>query len=204
MWLIAGGKMNEKMGICYGDLANNIPNPEKAIKLIQSLNAKRVKIYAAQPHILNATKNTDLQISIMVPNNLIPNISTNQALADQWVSSNVLPFYPESKIRYLLVGNEILSNQPNTTWFQLVPAIRKIRHSVKKFGLKKIKVPYLLPNLDFNTNFLFYCISYIYFFFIEITDWWLCFHCPFALKLTILFFLKMNIWRNSLLTRSNS
>ncbi|KAL0436197.1 UNVERIFIED_CONTAM: putative glucan endo-1,3-beta-glucosidase A6 [Sesamum radiatum] len=116
------------------------PHPSASIQLIQKLNGKRVKIYGTNPNILKAIQGTDLQISIMVPNNLIPDISTNQTLADQWVQTNVVPFYPESKIRYLLVGNEILSNPPNTTWFKLVPAMRKIRSSVKKFGLHKIKV----------------------------------------------------------------
>ncbi|XP_073039288.1 probable glucan endo-1,3-beta-glucosidase A6 [Primulina eburnea] len=136
----SSGVMQPKMGVCYGELGNNLPAPWKSIKLIQKLHAKRIKIYGTNPKILRSIQSTDIQISIMVPNNLIPDISTNQTLADEWVQSNVVPFYPKSKIRYLLVGNEILSNPPNTTWFRLVPAIRKIRHSVKKFGLKKVKV----------------------------------------------------------------
>ncbi|KAK4409171.1 putative glucan endo-1,3-beta-glucosidase A6 [Sesamum angolense] len=134
------GEMQPKIGVCYGELGNNLPTPSESIQLIQKLNGKRVKIYGTNPKILKSIQGTDLQISIMVPNNLIPDISTNQTLADQWVQTNVVPFYPESKIRYLLVGNEILSNPPNTTWFKLVPAMRKIRSSVKKFGLHKIKV----------------------------------------------------------------
>ncbi|KAL3850438.1 hypothetical protein ACJIZ3_012320 [Penstemon smallii] len=136
----SSGEMQPKMGVCYGELGNNLPIPSKSIQLIQKLNAKRIKIYGTNPKILKAIQHTDIQISIMVPNQLIPAISTNQTLADHWVHSNVVPFYPKSKIRYLLVGNEILSNQPNSTWFKLVPAMRKIRYSVKKFGLKKIKI----------------------------------------------------------------
>ncbi|KAI3450819.1 hypothetical protein Pfo_007484 [Paulownia fortunei] len=134
------GEMQPKMGVCYGDLGNNLPAPPISVQLIQKLNAKRIKIYGTNPETLKSIQGTDLQISIMVPNQLIPDISTNQTLADQWVQTNVVPFYPKSKIRYLLIGNEILSNPPNTTWFKLVPAMRKIRNSVKKFGLNKIKV----------------------------------------------------------------
>ena len=47
------------------------------MELIKSLKAKRIKIYDADPDILNALRN---------------------------------PFYPDVKIRYLLVENEILSN----------------------------------------------------------------------------------------------
>ncbi|XP_073136964.1 probable glucan endo-1,3-beta-glucosidase A6 [Henckelia pumila] len=110
-------------------IGNNLPSPSESIKLVQKLNGKRIKIYGANPKTLQDIQNTDIQISIMVPNDLIHDISTNQTLADEWVRLNVVPFYPKSKIRYLLVGNEILSNSPNT-----------IRYSMRKFGLKKIKV----------------------------------------------------------------
>lgn len=132
--------MQAKVGICYGQLGNNLPTPKKSVELIRGLKAKRVKIYDANPQILTALKGTDLQVSVMVPNDIITNISKNQTLADQWVKTNIVPFYPETKIRYLLVGNEILSNPPNTTWFNLVPAMRKIKYSVKRFGLHKVKV----------------------------------------------------------------
>lgn len=133
--------ISEKLGICYGQLGNNLPNPYKSVHLItKTLKAKRVKIYDANPHILNALGGTDLQVSVMVPNQLLVNISSNQSLSHEWVSNNVLPFYPRTKIRYLLVGNEILSVSDDTLRLALVPAMRRIRTSIKEFGLHKIKV----------------------------------------------------------------
>ncbi|KAK7256112.1 hypothetical protein RIF29_29546 [Crotalaria pallida] len=127
-------------GICYGQLGNNLPPPHKSIKLIKSLKAKRVKIYDTSPQILHALKNTSLHVSIMVPNQIIPNISTNQTFSNQWVQNNVLPFYPHTLIRYLLVGNEVITSTTNLTWPHLVPAMRKIKHSLKLLGLRKVKV----------------------------------------------------------------
>ncbi|CAL5191921.1 unnamed protein product [Lathyrus oleraceus] len=127
-------------GICYGQLGNNLPTPSKSIPLIKSLNTKRIKLYDTNPQILTSLKNTNLQVSIMLPNELITNISANQTLSDQWIKSNVVPFYPQTLIRYLLVGNEIISSTPNTTWPHLVPAMRRIKHSLKKLRIKKIKV----------------------------------------------------------------
>ncbi|KAM7264459.1 hypothetical protein ACFE04_002142 [Oxalis oulophora] len=78
----------------------------------------------------------------MVPNELIINVSLSQSFSDKWVLKNVVPFHPETKIRYLLVGNEVLS-QPDLklTWWNLVPAMRNIRVSLKRYNLyKKIKV----------------------------------------------------------------
>ncbi|XP_052171216.1 probable glucan endo-1,3-beta-glucosidase A6 [Diospyros lotus] len=132
--------ISEKVGVCYGQLGNNLPSPPKSAELIKTLKAKRVKIYDANPEILQALSGTDLQVSIMVPNELLANISADQKLADHWVRTNVVPFYPQVKIRYLLVGNEILSSSDNTTKFSLVPAMRRIRRSVKGHELRKIKV----------------------------------------------------------------
>ncbi|XP_018501373.2 probable glucan endo-1,3-beta-glucosidase A6 [Pyrus x bretschneideri] len=137
---ISSAELAAKVGVNYGQLGNNLPSPSQSVKLIQSLNAKRVKLYDANPKILTALRNTDLQVSIMVPNELINNISSNQTLADQWVHVNVVPFYPETLIRYLLVGNEILSQPDKQIWFNLVPAMRKIKAALKTHRITKVKV----------------------------------------------------------------
>lgn len=128
------------MGICYGQLGNNLPTPPQSLELIKSANATRVKIYDANPQILKSLENTDIQVSIMVPNEIITNITKNKTLADQWIRTNLLPHYPQTKILYLLIGNEILSLPRNPTWFNLVPAMKRIRTSLKANGLGKIKV----------------------------------------------------------------
>ncbi|XP_044502742.1 probable glucan endo-1,3-beta-glucosidase A6 [Mangifera indica] len=137
---LSSAKISSQVGICYGQLGNNLPSPSDSVKLIQSLKATRVKIYDANPEILKALKNTDIQASIMLPNNLIVNISSSQTLADKWVKKYVLPYYPDTKIRYLLIGNEVLSSPDNLTWASLVPAMQKIRYSLKTLGASKIKV----------------------------------------------------------------
>ncbi|XVF72314.1 hypothetical protein PTKIN_Ptkin12aG0111200 [Pterospermum kingtungense] len=137
---ISSGEISSQVGINYGQLGDNLPLPKESVKLIQSIGAKRVKIYDANPDILNALKDTNLQVSIMVPNEIITNISTDQKLADSWVEFNVVPFYPKTKIRYLLVGNEVISSSPNETWYNIVPAMRKIKTALKTHSLSKIKV----------------------------------------------------------------
>lgn len=140
--MVSGAEFSGKAGVNYGQLGNNLPSPSRSVELIKSLRGKRVKLYDANPEILKALKNTNLQVSIMVPNQLISNISSNQTLADEWVRSNVVPFYPDTLIRYVLVGNEILSlyNTDTQSWYNLVPAMRKIKSSLKAHGIHKVKV----------------------------------------------------------------
>ncbi|EPS58986.1 hypothetical protein M569_15824, partial [Genlisea aurea] len=140
LYFFSDGTPATKLGICYGELGNNLPPPSESVRLIEKLKAGRVKIYDANPEILKALKGKNLLVSVMLPNQLIPAVAADQKFSDEWVRKNVAPFYPATKIRYILVGNEILSNPPNTTWFELVPAMKRIRISVVKLGMKKIKI----------------------------------------------------------------
>ncbi|KAL5702768.1 hypothetical protein ACHQM5_027941 [Ranunculus cassubicifolius] len=136
-------KISSKIGINYGQLGNNLPSPSQSIQLIKNLKAKRVKLYNADPQLLKLLSNTNLEVSIMISNQEISNISSNQTLANQWVRTNILPFYPQTKIRFLLVGNEVLSfysDQDKQTWSNLVPAMTRIKRSLKNHNITKIKV----------------------------------------------------------------
>ncbi|CAH8343698.1 unnamed protein product [Eruca vesicaria subsp. sativa] len=146
-------KFSGRPGINYGQLGNNLPSPSDSVKLIQSLNAKRVKLYDANPTILAALNATDITVSVMIPNELIINISKSQPLSDEWIRSNILPFHPSTKIRYLLVGNEILSSADSELKSSLVPAMRKIQRSLKKLGVKKVKVGTTLAVDVLKTSF---------------------------------------------------
>ncbi|KAJ3688545.1 hypothetical protein LUZ61_017709 [Rhynchospora tenuis] len=130
------------LGVNYGTLGNNLPSPEQSVQLIRKLNAGSVKINDANASILSALAGTGLRVSIMVPNQIIPSIAANQSAADEWVSTNVLPFLPATRIRYLLVGNEVLSDYSikNSTWQAIVPAIKNLHQSLKSSAIYNIKL----------------------------------------------------------------
>ncbi|OVA20426.1 Glycoside hydrolase [Macleaya cordata] len=140
---LSNAEISRKIGVAYGQLGNNLPSPSISIQLLKAMKVGKVKLYDANPEILKSLSGTKIHVSIMVPNQAISNISSNQTLADEWVLKNIVPFYPKTLIRFLLVGNEILSyysDQDRQTWFDLVPAMRKIRQSLKTYNMLKIKV----------------------------------------------------------------
>ncbi|KAH0449016.1 hypothetical protein IEQ34_022816 [Dendrobium chrysotoxum] len=130
------------LGVDYGQLGDNLPSPEASVALMHSLRASAVKIYDANPEILRALSGSNLVVSVMVPNGLLPSIGTNQSAADAWVSSNIVSFYGSVRLRFLLVGNEILSNYASnsTFWPYLVPAMTRLHRSIRLFSLRGIKV----------------------------------------------------------------
>ncbi|KAJ0034300.1 hypothetical protein Pint_25546 [Pistacia integerrima] len=153
---LIGAATSNKIGINYGQLGNNLPSPYQSIQLIKSMEAGQVKIYDANPEILKLLSGTNLKVSIMVQNHEIIDISSSQTSADQWVQNNVLAYYPETMIRFILVGNEILSYsspQDQQIWHNLVPAMHKIKNSLTTQNIHNIKVGTPLAMDIFQTSF---------------------------------------------------
>ncbi|KAK6772844.1 hypothetical protein RDI58_028082 [Solanum bulbocastanum] len=139
------------IGVNYGRVANNLPSPYDSIELLKNMKAGRVKIYDANPEILRLLSGTNLQVSIMVPNNQISIVAANQSAANQWVRDNVLPYYPNTMIRYILVGNEVLSNKDDQgLWYDLIPAMNNIRNSIDQHNIHNIKIgtPFAMDILE--------------------------------------------------------
>ncbi|GLJ48783.1 hypothetical protein SUGI_1028770 [Cryptomeria japonica] len=133
--------MKYKIGVNYGQLGNDLPSPQEVVPMLQKMNVGMVKLYDANPEILKALSNTGIKVSVMVRNEDIANVSSNQSFANNWVKRNVIYFYPGTRIITVLVGNEILSDYGhNQTWYQLVPAMRKIRQALLRYNLHHIRV----------------------------------------------------------------
>ncbi|XP_027191500.1 probable glucan endo-1,3-beta-glucosidase A6 [Cicer arietinum] len=140
---LSGAKAYSNIGVNYGVLGNNLPSPYRSIELLTIMKAARVKLYDANPDILRLLSTTKLKVSIMIPNHEISGIAANQSIADEWVRNNVVPFYPKTMIRFLLVGNEVLSynsEQGHKMWHDLVPAMRSIKRSLKSLNIRDIKI----------------------------------------------------------------
>lgn len=138
-----GARALSNIGVNYGQLGNNLPSPYRSIELLTTMKAGFVKLYDANPEILRLLSTTKLKVSIMIPNHEISGIAANQSIADEWVRNNILPYYPKTMIRYLLVGNEVLSynsEQAHRMWHDLVPAMQSIKRALKSQNIRGIKI----------------------------------------------------------------
>lgn len=104
------------------------------------MNVRHVKLYDSDPEVLKLMSGTNIHVTIMVPNDRISRIASNRSEADQWVEDNVLPHYPSTKIRFVLVGNEVFTLKNQQLWLDLVPAMRYIRKSLSERNIHNIKV----------------------------------------------------------------
>ncbi|KAK8548400.1 hypothetical protein V6N12_061314 [Hibiscus sabdariffa] len=137
--LVSSVDISNKIGVNYGRRGDNLPSPYRSIETVRSMNVGRMKLYDSDHEMLKLLSGTNISVSTMVPNNDIIRIASSQAAAEQWVQSNVLDFYPDTTIRFVLVGNEVLSHDQRI-WPSLVPAMRRIKNSLNAHDITNIKV----------------------------------------------------------------
>ncbi|KAG5557668.1 hypothetical protein RHGRI_007799 [Rhododendron griersonianum] len=128
------------IGVNYGTIANNLPPPAQVAQFIKDKTIiDRVKIFDMNPDIIRGFANTGILLSVTVPNGDIAALANRRA-ARRWVTSNIKPFYPQTKINHILVGNEVLHWGDQNMITNLVPAMRAIHNALKRAGVGEIKV----------------------------------------------------------------
>eukprot|EP00249_Psilotum_nudum_P004237 c17777_g1_i1 orf=383-1750(-) len=128
------GAGSNLLGINYGTVADNLPPASEVVKLIQSTQFTKVKIYNADPDILTAFANTGIEIIIGIPNEQVGNF-TNLAKAQQWVTDNVAAHLPATQIVLVTVGNEVLSTNNELLISQIVPVMVNLHTVLVSMGL---------------------------------------------------------------------
>ncbi|KAG6555136.1 hypothetical protein Mapa_003171 [Marchantia paleacea] len=125
------------LGVCYGELGYDLPPISTTIKLLKELHADAVRLYDANPSVLTGLRGTGLGVIISMLDSELKDVGQNPSTADSWVKKYVSPFYPSTRITYVVVGNEILS--PDTVdefGPYLVPAMWNVYYALADRGLQ--------------------------------------------------------------------
>ncbi|KAK4431188.1 Glucan endo-1,3-beta-glucosidase [Sesamum alatum] len=114
LFLLAAITTVHSIGVNYGTLGNNLPPPTQVAQFLKEKTIiDGIKIYDANPDILRAFANTGIHVTVTVPNDQIPNLTVVRN-ARRWVTADIKPFYPQTKIHYVLVGNETSTGDHRT------------------------------------------------------------------------------------------
>lgn len=127
-------------GINYGRLADNIPSPDKVVTLLKAAKIKNVRIYDADPDVLNAFGGTGLELVVGLTNGLVKEMNSEADKALDWVKQNVQAFYPKTHIVGIAVGNEILGGGDLELSEALLGAAKNIHNATKKLGLTGVQI----------------------------------------------------------------
>ncbi|CAN8254518.1 unnamed protein product [Cochlearia groenlandica] len=127
------------IGVNYGTLGN-LPPPNQVANFIKTQTLiDSVKIFDVNPDILRAFAGTGISVVVTVPNGDITALA-NGRQARRWVLKNIKPFHPQTKIKYISVGNEILLSGDNNMISNLLPAMRNLNNALVRAGVRDVKV----------------------------------------------------------------
>ncbi|KAK9727008.1 hypothetical protein RND81_05G251700 [Saponaria officinalis] len=122
------------VGINYGQIANNLPSPSRVAILLQSIQINRVKLYDADPNVLLAFANSNVEFIIGLGNGDLQSM-TNPSNAQNWIQTHVQPYISQTKITCITVGNEILTGDDTQLMSYLLPAMKSVYSALQTLGL---------------------------------------------------------------------
>ncbi|VFQ95377.1 unnamed protein product [Cuscuta campestris] len=134
--LLTGSHAGIGVGINYGQIADNLPSHSSVVTLLQSLNIKRVKLYDADPDVLEAFSGSDVEFVVGLGNEYLQKM-TDPAQAQAWVQQNIQPHVGKTKITCITVGNEVVTGTDLQARSSLLPAMKSVRNALVNLGLEK-------------------------------------------------------------------
>ncbi|KAJ8768282.1 hypothetical protein K2173_021222 [Erythroxylum novogranatense] len=139
------------VGINYGQIANNLPSPPRVSSLLQSLNISRVKLYDADPNVLLAFSNTNVEFIIGLGNESLQTMADPNK-AQSWIQQHVQTHLPQTKITSIIVGNEIFNSNDPQLMSSLLPAMQTVYNTLVNLGLDKQVTVTAAHSLNFLAN----------------------------------------------------
>ncbi|XP_074327081.1 glucan endo-1,3-beta-glucosidase 14-like [Apium graveolens] len=118
-----------RKGNQYGQIGNNLPQPEKVLELLRSLRITKARIYDTNPQILTAFAHSGVELSVTVPNEMLG------VLMDPQQATHIKPNVPATRITDIAVGNEVFTGDDTSLVAKLVPAIISIHGALVQLGL---------------------------------------------------------------------
>lgn len=84
------------IGVNWGTTASHPLPPPKVVELLKSNNITRVKLFDADPLVLQALSGSNIGVTVGIPNSMLRSLNSSKKAAESWVHDNVT--------RYLSTG----------------------------------------------------------------------------------------------------
>ncbi|KAI3911371.1 hypothetical protein MKW98_010258 [Papaver atlanticum] len=105
----------------------------------------RMRLYQPDPSVFEALRHSEIHVMVGVPNQDILDLALYYDAAQDWVTTNIRPYWSDVKFRQIVVGNNAI---PGESAEFVLPAIKNVHNALKDGGLwHKIKVSTSVPSL---------------------------------------------------------
>ncbi|PIA48292.1 hypothetical protein AQUCO_01400708v1 [Aquilegia coerulea] len=144
----------QSIGVCYGRIGDDLPPPAQVVALYRSQNIGRMRIYDPNQEVLQALRGSNIELILGVPNPDLQGLAADASAATTWVETNVRNFFPDVRIKYIAVGNEV-SPANNAQYVSFVlPAMQNIYNAIVAAGLQgQIRVSTAIDTRVLGTSY---------------------------------------------------
>ncbi|KAF8669167.1 hypothetical protein HU200_051494 [Digitaria exilis] len=132
--LFAVAEAAGEVGVNYGRVANNLPDPASVVTLLKQNGITMVKLFDANQKVLTSLANTGIKVMVMLPNEDVAAVASSPSTALQWARANVAAYRPATQIHAVAVGNEVFDSRPDLN-SDLVPAMTNIQAALAQLNL---------------------------------------------------------------------
>ncbi|CDP03093.1 unnamed protein product [Coffea canephora] len=130
---IAGDKID--IGVCYGMVADNLPPAAEVIALYKKYSIGKLRLFDANRDALRALKGSDIDVTLGVKNEDIPNIAASVDGARSWFTTNLQPYTNDITFAFVSVGNEAI---PGEFADSIAPAMKNLQSVLSDDNLNGI------------------------------------------------------------------
>ncbi|XP_058075112.1 glucan endo-1,3-beta-glucosidase 9 [Magnolia sinica] len=105
--------MGGGIGVNWGTLSSHPLPPPKVVAVLQSNNISKVKLFDADPLVLESLSGSGINVIVGIPNAMLRPLSSSKKVAESWVHDNISRYFSNGgaaavRIEYIAVGDEPL------------------------------------------------------------------------------------------------
>lgn len=83
------------VGVNWGTTASHPLSPPKVVELLKSNNITKVKLFDADPAVLEALSGSNIYVTVGIPNSMLRSINSSRKAAQSWVHDNLTRYFSD-------------------------------------------------------------------------------------------------------------
>ncbi|CAO2840038.1 unnamed protein product [Amaranthus hypochondriacus] len=97
------------IGVNWGRNASHPLPPSQVVQLLKLNNVAKVRLFEADPFVLQALQGSKIEVILGIPNSMLPKLNSSFKAAQSWVHDNLTRYLsdssPKVRIQYIAVGD---------------------------------------------------------------------------------------------------
>uniref|UniRef100_A0A6N2L5H0 glucan endo-1,3-beta-D-glucosidase n=1 Tax=Salix viminalis TaxID=40686 RepID=A0A6N2L5H0_SALVM len=110
LFLTASEITVQAIGVNWGTTSSHPLPPDKVVELLKSNKITKVKLFDADPLVLQALSGSNIGVTVGIPNSMLKSLNSSRKVAESWVHDNVTRYVSSGssgvRIEYVAIGDE--------------------------------------------------------------------------------------------------